>query len=777
MTPVTSTRWAPLTGRARRALWTFVAMAAALLAVALGFTVTRSPHARGNLIAGIVPSRIDGVTNVKVLSDGVSAEEGEAWDSTLAAIFESDRSFVEFDLGQSTDIGAAFLQGDNNDEYLLSISEDHSTFVPLWSAMPKSEPGLRDRWSPELSRRGRWVRLGVRGGDHAYSVSELELFTQPPPNTPPAVRREVGESRPAHVRTSLLYLIAAFGVFLLVTSARGRPWVFPTAAFLPLVVAVVTLEAIYLAWPLAGREVSFFRAAAATIALLAAIRRVIFGPRWPSHGWAITVALVVSAFMAFAAFYNLGRPQFFDHAHDRPEFVHTFDMRVYQPFAKYFSELQYDGVYSASVLAYAEDHYGGSLESLGRLPVRGLRDHQVQLISEAGNDIHATRARFTAERWGELKRDMRYFEDVMGPEFLSTLTDHGANATPVWVLFARVLLAHAPASEGLLTFTGLVDGALLILMALVVWRSFGLWPMLLAMTVFGATDLYMFWTNWSGATLRHDWLVWLGFGASALKKERWIAGGICLGLAAMIRAFPVVVLIGVALPALWAVVDLWRQDRKMPGWRRLLEEHSGTVRVLVSAGACMIGMFLLTGFLYSFASWSNWWHKVTLLNSDVGLNEVSLRALVFGGDPPSSVLQPRYAIYFAAQLGSMACIAFLARRRPPYQAMLMALPLVWVITNPSNYYSHFVFLFALLASVEDAPALGSFEAPPASPPTRIVPLTLPFLRVAFPLLAMCVAGYWASLETSLDRHFQDSTVLLAVAIAWLYTNLLRAGPA
>ena len=35
---------------------------------------------------------------------------------------------------------------------------------------------------------------------------------------------------------------------------------------------------------------------------------------------------------------------------------------------------------------------------------------------------------------------MNFFEDVMGPEYLSTFTDHGANATPgvVWVFFGRL---------------------------------------------------------------------------------------------------------------------------------------------------------------------------------------------------------------------------------------------------------------------------------------------------------------------------------------------------
>src|SRR5439155_3430800 len=162
---------------------------------------------------------------------------------------------------------------------------------------------------------------------------------------------------------------------------------------------------------------------------------------------------------------------------------------------------------------------------------------------------------------------MSFFMDLMGPEYLSTLTDHGANATPVWVFFARMLLGHANASEGLLIAAGLVDAVLLLLMALAMWRAFGLWPMLLAMTVFGANDLYMFGTNWTGATLRHDWLALLGFGAAALKREHWTMAGICLALSALIRFFPVVALLGVALPALWAFGERWLKDRKRPHLR------------------------------------------------------------------------------------------------------------------------------------------------------------------------------------------------------------------
>jgi hypothetical protein len=752
------------------------------LAIAAALAVTARPaRADESLLAGKRPSSASGVGNVRALTDGVGAYEGEEWNTSVAAIFSSDRSYVEFDLGRSVPIAAAYLQGDNNDEYQLAISEDHANWVPLWAAGPRPEAGLRERWSDQLSGHGRWVRLTVRGGDSAYSVSEVQLFEQRPAVMPPPLHRAAGESQAARIRSSLLYVVAAFAFFLLVTRAGSRFWVVLAGGALALSSLGLAIDAISVGWPLANREVAFVRAAAAGIALAAALRIGVNVRRWPADRGVVTVALAVSAIMAFAAFYNLGRPQFWNHAENRPEFVHTNDLRVYQPFAKYFKELGYDGVYLASVLAYAEDRRGGSLDSIGGQELRGLGDHRLKRVRDIKDDILQVRTRFTDERWAEFKKDMNFFMDVQGPEYLSTLTDHGANATPVWVFFARLLMAHAPASEGLLTATGLVDGVLLLLMAGALWWAFGLWPMLLAMVVFGANDLYMFGTNWSGATLRHDWLAYLGFGAAALKRQRWTAAGIFLALAALIRFFPVVALMGVAMPALWAFGERWVRERRRPVLRTWLGEHRAAVHVLVSAAGCVVFMVLLTTALYTPKAWASWFQKVTLLNRDVGVNEISLRALIAGADNAAgATLQARAVIYVLVVILCVAAVAWLARRRPLHQAMILAMPLVLVISNPSNYYSHFVFLLALLASAGVAPRAGSAEPTDAGPldtEGQVVPLVIPFLKVAAPLLALCVGGYWASLDPDLDRHFQDSTALTFIAFVWLYINLLRVDPA
>ncbi len=732
-------------------------------------------RAEGNLLTGRSPSRSQGVSNVKVLTDGIRAAEGEDWQSTAAAVFESDRAFVEYDLGSSVNIVAGYLQGDNNDEYSIGISEDRAEFKPLWAAGPREGAGLRERWSDALSGKGRYVRLSVRGGDRAYSSTELQLFSEKPSTLPPQLPRAGGESQAGRVRSLLLYFVLAFGVMLFSTHSRHKAGRLLAPALLPVVAGWLAYQAIDGGWPLANREVAFVRAAAAAIALLAVIRYSI--KRWPAHRSMVTAALLTSTVMASAAFYNLGRPQFWNHAEARPEFVHTYDMRVYQPFARFFKELQYDGVYPASVLAFAEDKRGGQLETLARTEVRSLKDHRARRVGEMTEEIKEVRSRFTPERWQELRRDMLYFEDVMGPEFLGTLLDHGANATPVWVFFARLFLGHSPATENLLTLSGLVDALLLLGLLVAMWRSFGLWPALLAATVFGANDLYMFGTNWTGATLRHDWLALLGFGVCALKKEKWVLAGACLGLSAMIRAFPAAALVGVSLPWLWAIGEQWARDGKLPGPKQWPTLHPAAFRVVLAALGTMLAAFLLTSALYGFEAWGNWWHKVTLLNRDVGVNEVSLRALVAGADNNAGrTLAARRAIHVGAVIACIALVAIAARRRPLYQAMLFSLPLIIVIWNPSNYYSHFVFLLALLGTL--TPRRKASEEQEAEPaPGAALPLQLPLLSVAGPLLGLCLAGYWSSLDPDLERHFQDSTVMLLVTLGFLFFHALKRDPA
>ena len=173
-------------------------------------------------------------------------------------------------------------------------------------------------------------------------------------------------------------------------------------------------RAIAAAWPLGGRELSAARAAAAAITLLALLRGWDRVRRAPPHAKTVVAACATGALLAFACFYNLGRPQFWHHGKQRPMFVHDTDMRIYQPFAKYFDELGYEGIYLASALAYAEDERGGSVDAdrrdedprPARLPPahgrRGPRRHaegQAALHTRALGRRSSATSRSSGRRW------------------------------------------------------------------------------------------------------------------------------------------------------------------------------------------------------------------------------------------------------------------------------------------------------------------------------------------------------------------------------------------
>jgi hypothetical protein len=719
-----------------------LALAAALAAAGAGCG-RQAP----DLLRGARPARVVGVANASAITDGEAAVEGDTWNAPAAAVFEQPGGLVEYDLGRSLPIRAAVLQGDNNDEYVVSGSDDGALFHEIWVAGPVAGGGLRARASPPLDDRARWIRLSARGGDGHYAVSLLGLSSGQMGDLAAGLTHPPAEGYPARFRTRLLELVLALGLWLFGCGAGSSRRRVLLLALAPAVALAAVAAAAGEAWPVGATEVSFARAAAAAIALLALIRAAAFATRFPARRALTVIACAAAALLAFATFYNLGRAQGWNDARRRPLHVHTLDMLVYQPFAKYFDELRYDGVYAAAVLAYAEDARGGSLASLGDLQIRDLRDHHLGRVATLEDHIRAVRGRFSDARWQDFKQDMSFFREAMGPAYLTSLADHGANAPPAWVFFARLLLGHVTASEGSLTAAGFVDGLLFVGMALAIAATFGLLPMLVAMTVFGANDLYMFGSNWAGATLRHDWMALLAFAACALARRRWGWGGAFLGLAAVLRAFPAVALAGAALPpALWLAGKLRRRER--PTLRALGAENGDALRVLAAAAATIVGAVVVTGALYSFAAWAEWWRKISMLNADFATNEVSLRALLAGTDPGAPALYAaRRGLYLLAQLGALAAFVAVARRRPLHEAMLLALPLAFAFTNPVNYHAHFLFLLVLVGARGDA------------------------LPAAAPLLVMCVAQYWATFDPDAGRHFQLLTALMFGTLAAAYARI------
>jgi hypothetical protein len=760
----------------------------AFLATCGGAAGPRDPN--GNLLAGLTPSHAEGVRNVDRLTDGVAAEEGDFWDTDLTSRLQSRRSVVEFDLGSEKPIRCALVQGDNNDSYHLAGSLDGRTWTPLYEGPPVGGAGLRTR-DGHLDAMARYVRLSADGGDGMYAVGEVAVYETCPTPWPPELRRAHGTSTEDAAIFSVVLFAVVLGAYLFFVSRKGGGPIRLALGLVPLAVAVFNLLPNLVAlYPLFGVETAL-RASIAALAAVVVVREA-FSP--PSHQLDRRVARGVLGLLALGAlgcYYHFGSLQFWDAAKGRKSLVHTFDMRHYFPVAKYFRELRFDGLYDASLAAYVDLHPGMSLNDVGNVKLRDLNTADMRRVREMIPDIEAVRARFSPERWEEFKRDMKYFLDTMGPgDYLGSMSDHGGNATPVWILGAYAIFAHTPASELSLSLAGLIDPLLVLILFVVVWRTFGARVALYVMIVFGATDFYQFGSNLVGSTLRQDWLVATGLGACAIRARRPLLGGVLIAYAGLIRAFPAVAAMVLPVPVLWAVVDFVRARRRLPRGPELREiagVQRQSLRATAGAALAVVVLILVTSAMFGWkGAWGNWFRKIEVHATGPSVNNVGLRnVLMFepshigrnvireGRPEPWEAWQQYEIAAFARRrplfwLGNalmLGLVLLACRGRPLEQVALLGLLVVPFIFYPSNYYCHYVFLLPMAAAARD----GSDEH------------DKPFAIGVLALMAMCVAQGFSYFESWSDVRFTYQSIALLLGslvfvlpLAWESWQKLRA---
>jgi hypothetical protein len=725
---------------------------------------TQSRGTDGDLLHGRAPVGSSLVDGAAKLTDGVVNTRGDDWSSSAAMLLRSSRAYVEYDLGRHVPLGAAYVQADANDFYTLSVSDDGTHFKTLWRARPVGEAGLQPRWAANLHGAGRYLRLEASGGDGRYSATELAVYAHAPAVFPPRFSVRNAAPAPELLRSATLVFGLALVLFLLIAAEGTQWWLSTLAAAMPIYAGVRWLFALDAAWPLAPREVSLVRGVVAAVAGVAVVREAFAPASWKANRRVVIGTLAVCGVLAAACFANLGTAQYVDHEHNAPGYVHNYDMRVYYPVAKYFNELSFDGLYDASVAAYIDDDPHVSVESLHNVALRDLRSHSMVHVSDVAPRIKTIKTRFSPARWHEFVADMRYFRLNMGThDYLGSMADHGGNATPAWFAIAHLVFARTHASNGTLLATALLDPLLMLIAFIAIWRTFGVRTMLVALIVFGANDFYMFGTDWFGSTLRADWMAYLALGACALKTQRFKLAGGLIGMSAMMRAFPLLALVGAAIPALWWLVRETSRRRALPRWRDILREQRPIVEVAGGALVVAVGMLALSSIMFSPGAWVSWLQKVSVLDASPHLNHISLRGLVAGsGLAEARLLRERLPIFIAGILVFSTLVVVAAHRRPLHQAALLGLPLVPVLFNPANYYSHLIFLYPLLA-VE----LSTRGERPLSRPVSRRDAGIWVLW-----LGVCAAQYGTVLVHDVGLHFDLATALLFLALATMLLMLV-----
>lgn len=756
------------------------ARAAALLLVACGVLPlearAETSGQDGNLLAGLTPIARQGVTSPARLTDGRAADEGAFWLTDLTTRFRSKDAFATFDLGTPSPIRCAYLQGDNNDVYEVSGSMNGDDYFPLFVAPAVNAVGLRDR-TLKLSATAQFVRIRAYGGDGSYSLSELALYKTCPEPWPPEVHRVEGTALADTVKTRV-HWVAVAGVLFVLFFLAGRPrgQMILAGAGLGVLVAVVAQD-LFTLYPFFGQE-PLIRATVAVVAGSLAIREFLL-PNLPTLDKRASGALLgILAALSVGCYYHFGAAQFWHAKEGRNTYVHSYDMRHYFPVGKYFSELSFDGLYAASFAAFL-DLRDAPFEQYGDQRFRDLRESKVKSATEMRSHVEDVRRRFSDERWAAFKADILTFVEIMGDRaFLDNMNDHGGNATPVWLLSASPVLRLVPATEITLVLLGLFDPVLLAVMFFFVGRVFGWRVMGYVLVLFGATDFYQFGSNLMGSMLRQDWLVALGLGACAFKRDRFALSGALFAYAGLIRAFPAMATFFVVLPALWWLAGERLRRKAMPAWAEIRAAERPTIRAAAGALACVVLLFSLSAVVFGPRAWIAWGEKISIHASDVSVNNIGLRN-VMAYDPDATArkltesgtpnpwgvwennffenLRRRAPAHGLAMAAFVVLVVLACRRRSPESAALIGLTTIPFCFYPSNYYLHLIFLLPLAISAKQSPRrFGEWVAI---------------------LCALCVGQYatydWAHGWT--DEFFNYQSFLLIAAFVAMVWPLAREG--
>ena len=238
--------------------------------------------------------------------------------------------------------------------------------------------------------------------------------------------------------------------------------------------------------------------------------------------------------------------------------IHHWEQFHYFLGSKYFPELQYDGIYAASLAAEVEVDLGHPVQS----HMRDLRDNEVVPTIRTHSHQQEVRERFSDTRWRLFVQDVSYFLRSNNYDYLSRIRlDHGYNPTPTWTFTARLFSAHLPARDGTLSFLAWIDPLLLAAMFWMIFRTFGSRIGCLSLVIFGLGYPWRF--DWvGGAFLRQDWLAAIGIAVCLMRQKKFLPAGLLIAYATMVRVFPGAFLVGPAVVAVRILV----KTRRPPAW-------------------------------------------------------------------------------------------------------------------------------------------------------------------------------------------------------------------
>ena len=440
----------------------------------------------GNLLAGKKPVNWkDTRRNRMMLTDGKVTVEGGIWNASEALLFDTGAATVTWDLGRVVNVSVLLAQADANDRYTFWGSVDGRRYEELGKIGEVKGHGLRRRALNINPKPVRFIRFGEGYGDRSYSATEVMAYCQMPTEAALASSLKVVDAKKPKVtkkwwnnETSVAWeMILAIAAFLLLLLNRGLR---------------------------KDGKTSLFKKAR-------------------------TWALATMGGLALLSYFNFGSFHF-------NTFVHDWDTFHYYVGAKYFDEMEYERLYECIAVVEAENP-----KLRKRVETRTLMNLRTNIIESTADILaHPERCKkhFTPARWEAFRKDIAFFRKRVGVKrWDNTQTDHGFNASPVWMILGTTLANTAAASESHIFMLDLIDVAYFFATLALIFWAFGWRALAVALIVF-ATNFpgRYYWTG--GSFLRWDWLFYMAASVCFMRKKMPFAAGAVLAYAMLLRLFP-----------------------------------------------------------------------------------------------------------------------------------------------------------------------------------------------------------------------------------------------
>ena len=386
-----------------------------------------------------------------------------------------------------------------------------------------------------------------------------------------------------------------------------------------------------------------------------------------------------------------------------PTFVHPHELYHYVLGAKYFPELDYDRLYACTAVADAQDGLGE------RVVARRMTDLETYaLVGTAEILAHPERctSHFAPERWELFRGDLRWFRERVSSETWEKLQrDHGYNPTPLWGAIASALVGSRPLDDPRLFTLTLIDPALeLLLWGYVLW-AFG-WRAACVAALYWGTNLPANFSWIGGAFLREGWLACSVIALCLLRRNRPLPAGFLLTAAALLRVFPLLLL----LPLAWQALERMGRERRFVLSPELRSVAAGAVLAL----ATLLPFSLALG--GGASAWTGFARNIALHTGVPTINAVGLGTLLTW-DSESSLARlektstdpgrawkgartergaRRWPLKAGIALALLAATLWAARREPAWSAAALGVGLIPLLLDPSSYYTGIFLAYGLL---------------------------------------------------------------------------------